>query len=122
MPKQTYYGIRLIINGDRINPLALRALKRIIDKHGGFVSMLEIADSMFGVDYHKRSSTSAAQIESLRYDLDELSELNSDLIESGDLDPVRTYWYRITAKAIKQVDGGDHDKNQHRRGRSTERH
>jgi len=118
VPKRTYHGLRLLINDESLDPLVVRALGRICAKRG-FMSFNELVDTMFGIEGRKASAI-VKRIDDLRYALDELSELNPDLLESGDLDPARTYGYRITKKAIEKIDGGEHD-TQHR-GRSAERH
>jgi hypothetical protein len=117
--KRTYYGLRLLINDESLDPQTVKALGRICAKKGRFISYTELVDSMFGIEISRRPAANTKRIEELRYALDEVSELNPDLLESGDLDPVRTYGYRITDKATKKIDGGEHDA-QHR-GRSAER-
>lgn len=101
MAKRTYYGLRLLLNEDRLDHNANRALRLLCERDGRFVSLSVMADMLFGVEQH-RTSNSAKRIEDLRYALDELSELNPDLIESGDLDPVLTYGYRLTEKAVNR--------------------
>jgi DNA-binding winged helix-turn-helix (wHTH) protein len=99
-----YYSLPLTINEKALDHITVRALFRIVKKHGEFVSFNELVDQMFGVESSVRSSVVQTRIAGIKYDLDELAELNPDLIEAGDLDPVKTYGYRLTEKAVQIID------------------
>jgi len=96
-----YYNLPFTLNDKALDQLTVRALSRIVKKQGKFVSLTEIIDDMFGVEQNNRSSAVLSRIAGIKYDLDELAELNPDLIEAGNLDPVKTYGFRLSDKAVK---------------------
>ena len=115
MTSRTYYDLRLKIEGDALHPLTVRALRRIVEKHGDVVSFDVLVDDMFGVSTSVRASKMKANVSLLRQELDTLSEHNAALIESGPLGSVSTHGYRLTAKAVEKIDGRKSDESNRKR-------
>lgn len=104
MAKRTYYSLRLTINDPALSPLTVRALGRIVAKAPGVLPLSEMCDDMFGVENSVRPSAIIQRIGEIRYDLDELAELNSDLIEAGPFSSLGLHAYRLTDKALAQIE------------------
>lgn len=103
MAHRTYHGLRLTINDQALSPLTVRALGRIVRTAPRALSLTELNDDMFGIEHSTRPSAIAARMGEIKYDLDELCELNPDLIEAGPFSPVGLHAYRLTEKALAKI-------------------
>lgn len=109
MTIRTIYDLPLDVGDEALNPLTVRALRRIVEKHGQTVTFDVIIDGMFGVGSATRRGVIQHRITIVRSELAALCDRNPTLIESGNLGVVQTFGYRLTPKALALREGADED-------------
>jgi len=103
---RTYYNLPLDVD-EALHPLTVRALCRIIEKHGLTMTFDEIIDGMFGTGSTTRRGVVQHRIRIVRDELDALCDRNSTLVEAGSLGVVGAHGYRLTPEGVSHIEGGD---------------
>ena len=107
MTTRTYYDIPFELDAPTLHTLTVRALRRIVEKHGQTVTFDEIIDGMFGTGSTMRRGVIQQRVLLVRKELDELCDLNPTLIEVGELGIAQAHGYRLTKNATQLTDGGE---------------